>query len=496
MKRVLLFWVSCMLIPRFAFGEPYVKEPNVSGQFYPAVPEQLSSQIDDFFSGASIQPSRKKIKILIVPHAGYFYSGPVAAYGFKTVSQAEYRTIILIGPSHFFDFEGIAVWNKGAFKTPLGTIAVDEDLAGRLMTLNENFRFKPEVFEREHSLEVELPFLQKTFKDFKIVPILMGRPSYQICQHLSLALDELIGSREDVLILVSTDMSHYHDDSFARQMDGRTLEAIKELKVEYMWNQFLGREMEMCGFVPVTAALLYAQKRNLTNVEVLKYANSGDTSGDRDRVVGYCSVVFYDGGDKKNNADPQKSEGVAPLNSEQKKRLIHIAKETIHGYVQEGKNLSWKESDPRLLEEEGAFVTIHKHKQLRGCIGNILGRGPLYQTVSEMAVAAATQDPRFDPLTKEELNDIELEVSVLSKPRRVTDVDEIKMGVHGVIITQGANHGVFLPQVATETGWPRDQFLSVLCTQKAGLPADCWKDPKTTLEIFTANVFSEKEVEK
>lgn len=186
---------------------------------------------------------------------------------------------------------------------------------------------------------------------------------------------------------------------------------------------------------------------------------------------------------------------VKPLSSEEKKRLIQIAKDTIHEYVSNKKTLNFKESNPRLQEQEGAFVTIHKFGQLRGCVGNILGQGPLYLLVRDVAISSATEDNRFLPVQKEELKDIDIEVSVLSKPWIIQDVSEIQMGLHGVIISRGPyNHGVFLPQVATETGWTKEKFLSELCTQKARLPADCWKDPATTIRIFSADVFSEHDI--
>ncbi|MBF0478458.1 MAG: AmmeMemoRadiSam system protein A [Candidatus Omnitrophica bacterium] len=181
------------------------------------------------------------------------------------------------------------------------------------------------------------------------------------------------------------------------------------------------------------------------------------------------------------------------LTVDQQKRLLVIARSTMETYIQTGKVLNFDEKDLRLQDEEGAFVTIHKNGQLRGCIGNIIGQGPLLKTVRDMAIASATQDPRFEPVTPAELKDLELEISVLSKPRPIKSVDEIKMGEHGVIVKKnGIRLGIFLPQVATETGWSKEKFLSELCSQKAGLPADAWKDPATTLEIFTAQVFSEK----
>ncbi|HSV44007.1 MAG TPA: AmmeMemoRadiSam system protein A, partial [Candidatus Bathyarchaeia archaeon] len=203
---------------------------------------------------------------------------------------------------------------------------------------------------------------------------------------------------------------------------------------------------------------------------------------------------FYEGVDVA--AVPKEDQGGAgTLTPAQKKRLITIALETIRLYVSEGKTMDVQEGDERLNQQEGAFVTIHKHGQLRGCIGNIVGRQPLYLTVRDMAVAAAAQDPRFNPVSKEELREIDIEISVLSEPRPAASPEEIQMGVHGVIVKRGFHQGVFLPQVATETGWSREEFLSQLCGQKAGLPPDAWKDPRTQLLIFTATVFSESDVQ-
>ena len=191
------------------------------------------------------------------------------------------------------------------------------------------------------------------------------------------------------------------------------------------------------------------------------------------------------------NAMTETHEKLLTLN--QKRRLVDIVKQTIEQFVSTGKIYEVTETDPRLLEEEGVFVTIHKLGQLRGCIGNILGQGPLYKLVRDMAISSASQDPRFSPVRKEELKDLEIEISVLSKPWEIKNIDEIQLGDHGVIVRQGLfNQGIFLPQVATETGWSKEEFLSELCSQKAGLPADCWKNPKTRIQIFTAQVFSQQ----
>ncbi len=477
-----------------AFGKN-IKHPNVSGQFYSANPQKLSAHLDQLFSSADISPTEKDVLILVSPHAGYVYSGGVAAYGFKALKEKAYRTVIVLSPSHHYGFGEISVWKDGAFETPLGSIEVDQEFSEKLLEQHEKFVFIPQAFDREHALEVQLPFLQKVYKDFKIVPVIFGQTNKDLCRIFAESLDKLIGDRKDVLVVVSSDMSHFHDSLTARNKDRKTIQAIEKLAIDDFWKKTQSREMEMCGSHPVTSALFLAKRRGL-KPEVLKYAHSGDVSGDMDRVVGYTSILFYspEGAQDPSDDTSEGVEGVAPLSRNQKKRLIHIAKQTIHEYVQNGTVKEFKETDPRLLEEEGAFVTIHKRKALRGCIGNIIGQGPLYLTVRNMAVAAASQDPRFSPVTEKELSEIDIEVSVLSRPRKCTDVREIIMGKHGVIVRRGLFHqGVFLPQVATETGWNREEFLSNLCAHKAGLPSDAWKDPKTHIEIFTADVFSEED---
>ncbi len=499
------------LILLFAMTEPtfsgQIKEPNVSGQFYTSNPARLSAELDGYLKAAKVQPSDKKIGIIISPHAGYQYSGPVAAYGFKAASKNKYSTIVILAPSHHFGFQGGGVWKDGGYKTPLGVAPVDEAFCQALIAQNAEYVDDRAVFAEEHSLEMEVPYIQKIFPDAKIVPVILGQNDPKLCKAMAEALNNVIGDREDVLVVVSTDMSHFHRQEQANALDAATLQAIKKGDPEAFWAQCRVRKLEMCGFVPVTTAMYLAQLRGLTGPDILAHATSGDVTGDMSRVVGYTSIIYYEPDQKAGDPpaaaaekkpgpreDPQ-VEGVAPLSLEEKRELIHIARSTIEEWVRNGKEKEFNVKDPRLREEEGAFVTIHKRGQLRGCIGNIIGRGPLYKTVRNMAVAAASQDPRFSPVSADELKDIDVEISVLSKPRVETDPSKIIMGVHGVIVSRGfMNKGVFLPQVADETGWSREEFLSSLCSHKAGLPPDAWKRPGTKLEVFTANVFSEEDV--
>lgn len=502
LKKVLYsVFILFLIMPVDSHGKENIKTPNVSGQFYDSNPKVLSSVLDRFFAQADVKAYPPDIAVLIAPHAGYVYSGQVAAYSYKAASHNRYKTIVLLAPSHYLGFEGFSVGDFDKFKTPLGEIPVDRVFAAKLIGGMESVVFAPKAFEKEHSIEVQIPFIQKIFPESKIVPVMIGRPSYQSLKDFSSTLAKIVGDRKDVLVVVSTDMSHFHDDSFARKMDERTMTAVKNFESEILYNECTFGTLELCGVFPVVAALNYAREKGFDKIEVLKYANSGDVSGDYSRVVGYFSAIIYrEGQASQSSLQKEKnmkiSENAKVLTQTQKKRLIQIAKDTIHLYVKTGKILDVEETDKRFLEEEGAFVTIHKRGMLRGCIGNILGRGPLYLMVRNMAISAATQDPRFPPLQENELDQIDIEVSVLSKPKIIKTPDDIIMGTHGVIVSQGPFHsGVFLPQVADSTGWDRETFLSELCSQKAGLPPDAWKDPKTQLQIFTAIVFSEHDVE-
>ena len=487
LKNSVLILILVNLFSTPSWGD-MIKEPNVAGGFYSADPKELSDSIDYLKQSTAPVPGDRKVLIALAPHAGYPYSGPVAAYTFKAIARNNYKTIVIIAPSHFFPFEGISIWPKGGFKTPLGTVPVDEDFAQALLKENPKFQFLPQVYEREHAIEVELPFLQKTFDAVHIVPILMGNPDPQVCHDLAVALDKLIGQRDDVLILISSDMSHYYTYDVANRMDALTLKAVTDIDPKGFFEGNMARKMEMCGFVPMTTALLFAKLRGIKHVEVLKHANSGDTSGDKSRVVGYSSVIFYN--DLIGQPNDQ-DEGVKALNEAEKKELLTLARKTMESFVKTGKVPDMAVKDVRLNQIQGAFVTLAKHGALRGCIGNIIGQEPLYKTIRDMAVAAASQDPRFTPVTAAELKDIDLEISVLSQPRRVKDASEIQLGRHGVIVSNGNHQGVFLPQVADETGWSKEEFLAQLCSQKAGLAPDAWKDPSTALYVFTADVFSE-----
>lgn len=487
-KLPLIFLLGVVIMSRPSFAEN-IKKPNVSGTFYPSDKKELQRLIDRYLSEARIEPAERKVALIVAPHAGYVYSGPVAAYGYKFISRQKYTTVVVLAGSHYYGFDGISIGEFDAYRTPLGDIPVDKEMASAMISKDGKFVSEPGAFEQEHSLEVEIPFIQTVLPGVKIVPVIFGQPRPETVKKFASSLNEVIGSREDVLIVVSTDLSHYHDGKTAKSMDRDVMELFRKLDAENLWKKNATRELEMCGFVAATAAVLYSKERGFSDVRLLHYAHSGDVTGDNERVVGYGALaVFGDALETGKDALAEKKN--LSLNDEQKKRLLIIARETIENFVQHKKVIEVEESDPRLKFEEGAFVTIRKKGSLRGCIGNIIGQGPLYRTVRDMAVSSCSQDPRFPPVSKEELKDIHIEISVLSKPRKAVP-EEIEMGKHGVIVSRGFQGGVFLPQVATETGWSKEEFMSQLCYQKAGLPPDCWRDPRTNIEIFTADVFEE-----
>lgn len=281
------------------------------------------------------------------------------------------------------------------------------------------------------------------------------------------------------------DMYHGYDYEESDTVDNLTLDYLKRMDAEGLYSGLAAGKSQLCGGLPVVSTLILARESGYNKLEVLRHTNSAQVTG---RMVKGVWTVGY------SSSAISQERGESPmLNNAQRKKLLKIARSSIESHLKTGKKLEVTETDPVLLREMGAFVTLHERGQLRGCIGNLAGQRPLYLTVRDMAVEAAVDDPRFSPVTAKELKDIEIEISALSPLQRIHDSAQIQLGVHGVIVRNGFNSGVFLPQVATETGWSKEDFLSNLCAHKAGLPSDAWKDKSTEIYIFTAEVFSEKD---
>lgn len=480
-----LFIALVALVASAAFAND-IKEPNVAGAFYPDNPDELSGMIDGFLEKATPVSPKGRVFALISPHAGYGYSGQVAGYGYKLIKGKPCKTVIVIGPSHHYAFSGVSIYREGFFRTPLGDLEVDSDFTKKLLSKKYNeISFFPEAFDKEHSVEVQLPFLQKVLNDFKIVPIVIGDAPFSTCLKLAEALKEVIGGREDVLVIASTDMYHGYDFNEAEEVDRLTLASLKSMDAETLYYGLRERKLELCGGFGVVSTLILAKELGHRELDVLMHTNSAVVTGKMAKgvwTVGYASCAI----------DSQEGER-AMLNKDQRKRLLEIARSSIESYLETQRKPEITEEDQQLHKEMGAFVTLHEHGDLRGCTGNIIGRGPLYLTVRDMSVESAVGDPRFPPLELAELKNIEIEISVLSPLEKVDSAEKIELGKHGVLIKKGYRSGVFLPQVATETGWTKEEFLSNLCSHKAGLASGAWKDKDSEIYIFSAEVFSEED---
>lgn len=471
-----------------AAAEPGKTRPSaVAGSFYPAGAKELAEMVDGFLAKAASAPVPGLIA-LVAPHAGYPYSGPVAAHAYALLKGETFARVVVISPSHLDGFGFSAVYDGAAYATPLGLVKVDHEFASRLAASGAaklSSRGHAVSGDRgEHALEVQLPFLQRTLKDFRLVPVVMGDQSYESCRALGVALAKLI--RGDTLIVASSDLSHYHPNDAAVKLDRRTLKAVEEWDYFSMARNFESQVWEACGGGPMVAAMIAAERLGARQAKVLNYANSGDTSGDRSRVVGYGAVAIARGAAERSGL-----ERPFTLTPAEKNELLRIARQSVQTAVRDHKLYDYPGSSlPSLMQERGAFVTLKEHGELRGCIGYSSPLKPLCLAVRDVAAMAAVEDSRFRPIAAAELPQLEYEISVMSPLRHVGDIGEIRVGTHGLVIKKGRHEGLLLPQVPVEQGWDCATFLDQTCL-KAGLPDGAWKDPDADLFLFTSLVFGE-----
>jgi AmmeMemoRadiSam system protein B/AmmeMemoRadiSam system protein A len=391
-----------------------------------------------------------------------------------------YDAVVVVAPSHHAYFEGSSVYSEGSYRTPLGDIPIDSELADAIMEADESIVFNHEAHAREHSLEVQLPFLQAAVKDLSLVPIVMGDQSLTNCRRLAAAIVKGASGKK-VLLVASTDLSHFHAYDEAVRLDRVVIDRVTSYDFEGLAEDLRTHKCEACGGGPMITVMMASREMGASRAQKLAYANSGDVSGDRSRVVGYLAAALVEESDV----------GVdLGLGEEEKARLLEIARSSIEAKLK-GKPVEEPTADsPKLSEKRGAFVTLTEDGRLRGCIGHIRGVYPLCTTISRMAIAAATEDPRFPPLTTDELNRIRIEISVMTPLEKITDPDKIEVGRHGIYIQKGRHSGLLLPQVATDYGWDRYEFLDHTC-MKAGLPRGCWREG-AEIEIFSAQIFGEE----
>lgn len=496
------------------------RNPAVAGQFYSENPETLRKEITSYLDAAAVPAIGGDIVAIVSPHAGYTYSGQVAAYGYRLVRGAAYEAVVVISPSHVEYFPYASVFPGAAYRTPLGEVPVDAGLAKLVASKSDLVRMdmkghETRSFQRsEHALEVQLPFLQVALGSFKLVPIVMGDQSPRVVEALGNALSQALKGKK-ILIVASSDLSHFHEDGQARKLDGIFQERLLDFDPAKLLRELSTKGTEACGGGPVVAAMIAAKSLGAAKCVVLHYANSGDVTGDTSSVVGYVSAVMVKGGRKAAGVPPSartstsktpsgtnaptggagatKSKGGADLTRNDKIFLLSLARNVIEAECA-GKRPTIAPSPSSIMKEKrGAFVTLKRDGRLRGCIGYIEAIKPLALTIEEMAKAAAFDDYRFNPVRADEVLNLEIEISVLSPISEVTDPSTIVVGKHGLIISRGANRGLLLPQVPIEWGWDRETFLAQTCV-KAGLPENAWKQKGTKIESFAADVFSEKEL--
>ena len=486
--------MGMMLLPNVVEA----KKADLAGKWYSALEGVLDTELDTYLSEADVGTIDGKVVGVIAPHAGYRASGFVAGYAYKVVQRVQPKKVIVVGFSHRRYYpEKVAVLADIGFTTPFGRARIDQNITKKLIEYSGRIMDMPQVFVEENSIEMQVPFIQKVCPDAEIVLVMLCDQRSANCDFLVDALYDVLQGEEDYIIIGSADMSHYLSYYEVKARDTNTISVIEELDSEVFYRQCMKQKRPdnlFCGYGAVYTTMKLSKRLGANEVEVLKYGSSGDSIGDKRKVVGYLSAAFVENVQAKQDvgADTDKGDDEM-LNQTQRDELLKIARSTIDHYLETGESLEVVTDDEELKQDMGAFVTLHKNGQLRGCIGNMVARGPLYLAVRDMAIAAAVEDPRFPNVTPKEMEQIDIEISALSPMRKTNDYNEIVAGKHGVLVRQGGRSGVYLPQVATETGWDRDEFMTSLCAQKAGIPANAWRDGSCEIYLFTAEVFGEKE---
>jgi len=472
---------------------PVNRKAYAAGKFYAGNSATLESDLQQLFEKAK-EKEYDHVQAVIVPHAGYSYSGLVAASGYNQIDPGiAYEHVFVIASSHTAYYRGASIYSKGNYETPLGEVEVDRTLAEKLIRENDIFSYQTKAHVTEHSLEVQLPFLQYHLKKaFKIIPIVIGTQDAAACKDIAKALKPYFNEKN--LFVISTDFSHYPKYEDAREVDQKTADALTGNSKEQFMKVLRENEASgipnlataMCGWSSVLTLLNLTEGNPEYEYHQVQYLNSGDADyhPDKSRVVGYYAIALTTGGEKQ--ADPE-----FVLTDKDKADLLGIARLSMEQYVSKGKTpaLNTSAYSENIKTPCGAFVTLNKDGHLRGCIGNFKPADPLYLVVQQMAIAASTRDHRFPKVKEEEFEDIELEISVLTPMRKIESIDEIELGRHGIYIKKGKSSGTFLPQVATETGWTLEQFLGHCAKDKARIGWDGWKT--ADIYIYEALVFHE-----
>ena len=470
-----------------------IRKPAVAGKFYEAAPEALRHTVEGFLKKVS-PPSGELVGIL-APHAGYPYSGAAAGAAFAGLKDIPFDTLVILATGHTMALKNGALISEGSFETPLGSVEIDKDLAAVLLKEKRLFENHPRAHADEHAVEVQLPFLQALKGgSVKIVPILFNSSDVELLEDAGRALGLAMKGRSAVFC-VSSDLSHYPPGNIAEMSDRSVLlalrQAMRSASPAYfeLANQLLLAKSSQymdtiaCGQAAMTVGTAAALQLGADDFELQLYTHSGKVSGDNSAVVGYGCGYFT-------RAKVKPPSGLE-LSKTMKEALLAIARGSIDfrlksGNVQEQPLSAW----PEFNQPAAIFVTLTLDGRLRGCIGSLEPRGTLADMVGAYAAAAAFEDPRFDPVSASELEKIEIEISVLSPLTHVQGAEQIKEGLHGVYVKSGRRSGTYLPQV-WEHFSTKEEFLSSLCLEKAGLSADAWKEKSTALYVYTVDCFQE-----
>ena len=469
--------------------EPLVRPATQAGRFYESNPNLLSNEVDSFLAHHAKNDTYNNVAALIVPHAGHVFSGNVAAAAYMAIDpQKQYKRIFLLGPSHYEWLDGASVnIEADYYSTPLGNVEVDRETACQLISADNVFKYQEKAHDREHCLEVQLPFLQRRLgKVPPIVPIIISTNDFSKLKRMAEVLKPYF--TDDNLFIISSDFSHYPSYQDACKVDEKTGKAVESGDVEKFIatieknarSGIRNLSTSACGEFPIITLMLMLNGNY--QVKHLLYQNSGDMeSHDHHRVVGYHSFAILR---KTGNEANQFT-----LSEQGKKLLKEIALKSISDAfdVTSSSFTTSAQQHPDLTQKCGAFVTLTKHGALRGCMGHFGEDTPLYEVVYNMARMAAFEDPRFPQLRRHELDEIDIQISVLTPMRRIYSLDEFQLHRHGIFIKKGWRSGTFLPQVADEVNWTKEEFVGHCSRDKAGLGWDGWRNAE--LYVYEAIVF-------
>ncbi len=469
-----------------------IRPMAVSGSFYPSDPTALKQMLSALYLPYSSQQKLKCINAVIVPHAGYVFSGSVAASAFAQINpETKYENIFLIGSSHQVHLNGASInIDFDDYATPLGNVSVNIELGKKLIASYPFFDCETKAHQKEHSLEVQLPFLKYYLHDMPpIIPIIIGTDSQDNILEIANALKPYFTEKN--LFVISCDFSHYPSYADAYIADSRTEKAILTGNVNNLLKvikenkrMFPGLATSACGYTAVEILLHLINHNAEIKIDHIKYINSGDSIyGDKHRVVGYHSFIFT----------RNKITNLFVLTDKEKKTLLQIARNAIDNKLNHTfqKKVPFNEITHTLRTQCGAFVTLHENGKLRGCVGRFNDNIPLYELIEEIAISAAIHDPRFYPIQASELNNIDIEISVLTPLKKISSIDEFDYGKQGIYIERDGRSGTFLPQVANEVTWTKEEFLGHCSQDKAGLGWNGWKN--ANLYTYEAIVFNEED---